>query len=101
MNRNMLDSAGGLTKSATLRKEIISWIKVIVFAVLAAYLINNFVLVNAAIPTGSMENTIMTGDRIVALRLSYIIRSYLFYLRIFGLGKYPNKALPRIWSRWT
>ena len=79
MNQNMLndemlieDAANGQTKAAVLRKEIISWIKVIVFAVLAAYLINNFVLVNAAVPTGSMENTIMTGDRIVALRLSYM-----------------------------
>ena len=79
MDRDMLDSdmiiedaSGGLTKSAILKREIISWIKVVVFAILAAYLINNFVLVNAAVPTGSMEGTIMPGDRIVALRLSYI-----------------------------
>ena len=79
MNKNMLnddivieDAAGKINSPAALRKEIISWVKVIVFAVLAAYLINNFVLVNAAVPTGSMENTIMSGDRIVAFRLSYM-----------------------------
>jgi len=61
-----------ISKADALRKEIISWAKVIVFAVLAAYLINSFVLVNASVPTGSMEYTIMTGDRIVAFRLSYV-----------------------------
>ncbi len=54
------------------RSEIISWIKVIVFAVVFAFFINNFVIVNAKIPTGSMEKTIMTGDRVVAFRLSYV-----------------------------
>lgn len=33
----------------------------------------NYVLINAYIPSGSMENTIMTGDRIIGLRL---IRQY-------------------------
>ena len=53
-------------------EEILSWAKLIVFAVLAAVLLNQFVIVNAAIPTGSMENTIMPNDRIVAFRLSYL-----------------------------
>jgi signal peptidase I len=33
--------------------------------------INFFVIVNASIPTGSMETTIRVNDRIVAFRLSY------------------------------
>ncbi len=52
-------------------REIISWIKTIVLAVLIAVGINAFVIVNATVPTGSMENTIMPGDRIMALRLTY------------------------------
>ncbi len=52
--------------------EIISWTKTVVFAVVFALFINNFVIVNATVPTGSMENTIMTGDRIVAYRLAYL-----------------------------
>jgi len=79
MNENMANEiignevgASELTKADIWRREIISWAKVIVFAVLAAYLINSFVLVNASVPTGSMEDTIMTGDRIVAFRLSYL-----------------------------
>ena len=33
----------------------------------------NYVLINAYIPSGSMENTIMTGDRVIGLRF---IRHY-------------------------
>lgn len=51
--------------------EIISWVKTIAFALVLAFLINNFIIVNATVPTGSMENTIMPKDRIIALRLTY------------------------------
>ena len=52
-------------------KEVLSWIKTIIFAVVIAGFINIAVIVNATVPTGSMENTIMPGDRIIALRLAY------------------------------
>lgn len=57
------------------KSEIISWIKTIAMAVVIAVLINSFVIVNATVPTGSMENTIMPGDRIIALRLTYYVSS--------------------------
>ena len=53
-------------------KEVVSWIKTIVFAVLFALFITQFVIVNAKVPTGSMMDNIMPNDRIVALRLAYI-----------------------------
>ena len=52
-------------------KEALGWIKTIILAVLIAVFINVAVIVNATVPTGSMENTIMPGDRIIALRLTY------------------------------
>lgn len=55
-----------------LRYELLSWGKAIVFAVAAALVINNVLIVNAEIPTGSMETTIMTGDRVMANRLAYL-----------------------------
>lgn len=58
-----------------LKGEVISWIKTLLFAVICAVIINNFILVNAKVPTGSMENTIMTNDRIIAFRLSYLFSS--------------------------
>jgi len=57
------------------KKEIISWIKTILLAVLLAFFVNRVLIVNATVPTGSMENTIMPGDRILALRTSYWFKS--------------------------
>ncbi|WP_317854711.1 signal peptidase I [Chakrabartyella piscis] len=57
-------------KSET-KKEIISWIKTLVLAVAVAWFVNHVLIVNAQVPTGSMETTIMPGDRIIALRTSY------------------------------
>ena len=52
--------------------ELLRWILAIVIAVVIALILNEFIIVNARIPSGSMENTIMTGDRIVGNRLAYI-----------------------------
>ena len=57
--------------SSTVKTEVISWIKTIPLAAVLAGAVNSFLIVNAEVPTGSMENTIMTGDRILALRTSY------------------------------
>ncbi len=51
-------------------KEVISWVITIALAVVAALFIKNYVIINANIPSGSMENTIMTGDRLVGYRLA-------------------------------
>ena len=52
-------------------KEVISWVVTIVLAVAAALVIKNYVIINANIPSGSMENTIMTDDRLFGNRLAY------------------------------
>lgn len=57
--------------SGTIKREIISWIKTVLLAIVLAVLVNKFLIVNAEVPTGSMENTIMPGDRILAMRTSY------------------------------
>ncbi len=57
--------------SSTVKTEVISWIKTILLAAILAGAVNSFLIVNAEVPTGSMENTIMAGDRILALRTSY------------------------------
>lgn len=51
--------------------EIIDWIKVLVIAGFLAFGINNFIIANSTIPTGSMENTIMPGARVFGSRLEY------------------------------
>jgi signal peptidase I len=54
------------------KKEIFDWVKVIAIALAVSFVLNNYVIVTAQVPTGSMENTVMTGDRIIAFRLSYL-----------------------------
>ena len=55
--------------------ELIQWLIAILVAFIIALFVDNFLIVNAQIPSGSMENTIMTGDR----------ESQLFIKRIIGL----------------
>lgn len=57
--------------SSTVKREVVSWIKTIVLAAILAVIVDTVLIVNATVPTGSMENTIMAGDRILALRTSY------------------------------
>lgn len=53
------------------RTEVWEWVKIIVSAAAIAFVINTFLIANSQVPTGSMENTIMTGDRVIGSRLSY------------------------------
>lgn len=55
------------------KNELISWMKTIILAVAIALFIDFVVIVNATVPTGSMKNTIMEGDRVVAFRFSYLL----------------------------
>lgn len=55
-----------------IKQEIAEWVVVIVLAVIFAVVINTFFLVNALVPSASMENTVMTGDRLFGNRLAYI-----------------------------
>ncbi len=61
----------GKEKETTLKSEILSWIEVIVVAVVLALFIDNVIIINATVPSGSMEKTIMTGDRVLGFRFSY------------------------------
>ena len=53
-------------------KVAVEYIITLAAAVAAGLFLNFFILVNARIPSGSMENTIMTGDRVFGLRLAYL-----------------------------
>lgn len=53
-------------------KEILSWVIVFAVAFILALLINRFVIFKVEVPSGSMENTIMTGDKVYTFRLSYL-----------------------------
>lgn len=58
-------------KKNSVKKEILSWVICIVVTLGITAFITQCVIVNASIPSGSMENTIMTHDKLIALRASY------------------------------
>ena len=82
-------------------KELLECLKMIIFVVIFVVVVNNFLIINAKIPSESMENTIMTGDRIFGNRLAYVLgdperydivifrypddESQLFIKRVIGL----------------
>lgn len=68
-NENKSDKV--VEKKSNFMKELRSYIIIIVAAVLVAIFVNNFILSNTRVPTGSMENTIMCGNRLFGNRLAY------------------------------
>ena len=83
------------------KNELIQWAAVLAAAAALALFINGVLIVNAEIPSGSMENTIMPGDRVFGNRLAYVFgeperfdiiifrypddESQLFIKRVIGL----------------
>ena len=55
----------------SLVREILSWVKIFVIAVVIAFVVNNVIIMNANVPSGSMLNTIQIGDRMIGLRTAY------------------------------
>ena len=52
-------------------REILSYIIMIGVVVAIVLVVNQFLLINARIPSASMENTIMVNDRVFGSRLAY------------------------------
>lgn len=53
-------------------KEILSWILVFAIAFGISQFVTRVIILQVIVPSGSMENTIMIDDKVVALRLSYL-----------------------------
>lgn len=64
-------SKGAKKEEFNLKKEIFSWIKIFVIAVVIAFFVNNCIIMNANVPSGSMMNTILKEDRMIGLRTAY------------------------------
>lgn len=69
---NNLATTENNTKVAFTMKDVFDYGKIILFALVIAFILNNYIVANAKIPTGSMENTVMPKDRVFGNRLSYI-----------------------------
>lgn len=55
------------------KQELKSWILTLGITIVVIFVIKNFIIINASVPTGSMENTIMPGDNILGYRLAYLM----------------------------
>ena len=71
--------------------EFLDYVKMIVIVVVAVLVVNNVVLINAKIPSPSMENTVMTGDRLFGFRLAYGLNIDLFGNKISKKFKEPER----------
>lgn len=56
----------------TIIKDILSLAIIMGIAVGIAFFIKNHIIINTNVPTGSMENTIMTDDCLIGNRLAYL-----------------------------
>ncbi|HPD34201.1 MAG TPA: S26 family signal peptidase, partial [Candidatus Kapabacteria bacterium] len=55
----------------TTGEKVWSWVKTIFFAILVVMIINGLALASFVVPTGSMENTVMTGDFLFVNKFKY------------------------------
>ncbi len=73
--------------------EIWDYVKMIIIVVVVVLVVNNVVLINAKIPSESMENTIMTGDRIFGFRMAYGLNFDFFGKHISTKPKIRNALI--------
>lgn len=55
----------------SLGRELLEDVVLVIVVLAVVFFLKNYVLINVVIPSGSMENTIMTGDRVFGNRLAY------------------------------
>ena len=60
-----------IVKEKNIKKEILSFIRMVVIAVVCGVIINSTIIASAHVISGSMENTVMTDSRVMGLRFVY------------------------------
>ena len=80
-----------LPKKKRIMNEILEYVKMIIVVVVVVLFVDGVILINAKIPSASMETTIMTGDRIFGLRLAYGINWNIFGNKISVKYKDPER----------
>lgn len=67
----VVDGADGGEQKISVWKELLSWAEIIVIAIVVSLFLTKVVLVNAIVPSSSMETLISPGDRLFGNRLAY------------------------------
>ena len=55
------------------KQELKSWLFTLGVTLAIVFVVKNYIIINASVPTGSMENTIMPGDNLLGFRLAYLV----------------------------
>ncbi len=70
--KSKIDKVNNKKKIEKKKKPFVQdWVEAILYALVVAMLIRNFTFQNFKIPSGSMENTLLVGDYLVANKLKY------------------------------
>lgn len=56
-------------------KEVFSYVVILAAAVIIAFCVNKFVIINAHVPTSSMDPTISINDKLIGNRLAYLFKN--------------------------
>ncbi len=59
-------------RKESIRKDVLDYVKIIAIVLIVMFVLQKFIIVNARIPSASMEPTIMTNDQIFGNRLAYL-----------------------------
>ena len=100
----------GYGKSNEVAKEIIQWLEAIVFAVLISLLIRGFIFETVLVDGPSMEDTLVSGDRLILYKLGYffeppkkgdvvvlqVLEGTLRYLPVLKDLPFVKRAIPDI-----
>lgn len=60
------------SKTAKPHQTFWEWVRALALALIIALFITQVVVINAQVPSESMENTILVGDRLIGFRLAYL-----------------------------
>lgn len=78
LNEELIKEADGIARAeeeekeqTSFWKELLSWIEIFVAAILISLFLTRVVLVNALVPSSSMETLISPGDRLFGNRLAF------------------------------
>lgn len=61
-----------ISKKDLILHEVFEYAKIIIIALAAVFILNKTLIVNAQVTSGSMEDTVMTGSRVIVNRQAYL-----------------------------
>ena len=91
MNRGNENLPEAAEEKKDIKKEVLEYVKMIIVVALVVVVVDGVILINAKIPSASMEKTIMTGDRIFGFRMAYGINLDAGPLQIHTKMKDPER----------